>query len=59
MGSIYCFLKSRLPDGYLDMYHRKVSEDVQDDIVTRFTTPGSALKVIVCSSSFSMGESSQ
>ena len=55
IGQIYCFLNARLPPGCVQMYHRKVKESIQDSIVNDFMSDTSSLRVIVCSSSFSMG----
>lgn len=54
IGIIYGYLKTRLPENCVEMYHRKTSEKKQTEICELFTKL-SDLKVVVCSSSFSMG----
>ena len=41
------------------MYHSKVPKEVQDVIAEKFNDPESKLKIVVCSSLFSMGKTYQ
>lgn len=56
IGEIYLFLNSRCPPGTVEMFHRKTSGKIQEAIAKDICNPASALRVVVCSSSFSMGE---
>lgn len=57
MGNVFNHLSSRL-GLKVQLYHSKTPDDIKETIVQKLTDPASGLKVVVCSSAFSMGMSS-
>lgn len=54
IGPVYHYLLQRLPKGMVAMYHSHMSEERKCDILARFLR-NSDLKIVLCSSAFSMG----
>ena len=56
VGLIYEYLSFQHGSSMVQMYHSKVAENVQDEVAELFCDPSSELRIVICSSSFSMGE---
>lgn len=57
VGALYSYVSGMLGANahLIQMYHRSTPDSIQQDILTAFKDSSSTLRVVICSSSFSMG----